>query len=277
MKKIILLLLSLATYSISFSQSGPGAMLPTETELPGWRASGEFKTYNRDNLSNLINDEANLILEYGFRNIVSRDYYNFSGKVINIQVYTMENTFGSCGVFMLKSKGEKVFKEFGNACFEKAGSFSFWKQFYLVMMHSEFSGDTISEGFRLIAGVIDSKIKSRGLFPDIIGLSNDKTGNITIFKGPLALSNIYYFSPLNIFYIKEGIAIENGDTREIILKYTDNNEAVRRFSDAAGILSGMSKFSSFIMLGDYSFAMKDKEGKTLKFRVDDNCMNITIK
>jgi hypothetical protein len=277
LKRGVFLLLSFISFSSSFSQSGPGAILPGLNELPGWRPSGEIKVYSRENLSNLLKDEANLILEYGFRNLVSRDYYNFSGKVINIQVYTMENTFGSCGIFLQKSKGEKVFKEFGNACFENPGNFSFWKQYYYIRMHSVSEGDSVSSGFRQVAGVIDSKIKSRGLFPDILGLSTDKPGNVSIFKGPLALANIYYFSPLNIFKIYEGIAIENGDNKEIILKYADNNEAVRRFSDSAGILSGMERYSDFLMVGDYSFSLKDAKGKTLIFRVDDNCLIITIK
>ena len=277
MKKTILLILLIVTCSTSFSQSGPGAILPAEKEVPGWRTSGELKIYNRDNLVNLADGEADMFKEFGLRNAVSRDYFNFTGKVINIQVYTLESTFGSYGIFLQKSKEEKVFKEFGNACFEKAGDFTFWKQYYFITMHSGSSGDTISSSFRLMAGIIDSKIKSRGLLPDILGLSNDKTGHISIFKGPLALSKIYYFGPMDVFYINEGIAIENGDTTEIILKYTDNNEAVRRFSDSAGILSGMSKFSGFIMIGDYSFAMKDKDGKTLTFKLDNNYMNITIK
>jgi hypothetical protein len=274
---ILLLLVALFRFSVSYSQSGPDAILPTEKEVPGWRPSGEPKIYDRDNLHDFINDQAELLNEFGFRRVVIRDYYNFFGKVINIQVYTMNSTFGSYGIFLQKSKNEKVIKDFGNGCFEKANSFVFWKQYYLVMMNSISSGDTISEGFRLMARVIDSKIKSKGVLPDILQLSKNKPGNTTIFKGPLAMANIYYFSPLDIFNISEGIAIENGDAKEIILKYDDNNEAVRRFSDAAGILSGMSKFSGFLMVGELAFAMKDKEGKTLTFKVADNCLDITIK
>lgn len=261
----------------SFTQTGPGAMLPVETDIPGWRPAGELKVFNSENLKDLVSEEAALILEYGLRQAVTMDYYNYSGKIINIQVFTMENVFGSYGIFLQKSKGEKIFREFGNACFEKPGCFGFWKQFYYIYMHSRFKGDTISEGFRLIAGFIDSRIKSKGFFPDILSLSKDKKGNITIFKGPLALSNIYYFGPSNIFFIKEGIAIENNDSKEIILKYTDNNEAVRRFTEAAGILGSMAKFSGFSMDGEFSFVMKDRDGKALIFKVEDNCLNITIK
>jgi len=277
MRRTILLTLSIVVYYTSFSQSGPGAILPSEKEVPGWRTSGDLKIYSRDNMTNLLSGDAEIFKEFGVRYAVSRDYYNFTGRTINIQVYTMENTFGSYGIFLQKSKGEKVFKEFGNACFENKGNFTFWKHVYLITMHSISSGDTISASFRLMAGIIDSKIKSRGILPDILGLSKDRTGSITIFKGPLALSKIYYFGPVDVFDIEEGIAIENGDTTEIILKYIDRNEAVRRFSDAAGILSGISKFSGFKMIGNYSFAMKDKNGKILTFKVDDNCMNVTIK
>jgi len=268
-------LLALICFS-SYSQTGPGAMLPEGTEVPGWRPAGELKVYNSENLNNLADERADLIREYGFRQAIAMDFYNYYGKLINIQVFTMDNTFGSYGIFLQKSKGGKIFDEFGNSCFEKTDSFGFWKQFYFIYMHSDFEGDTIAEGFRLIARVIDSKIKSKGLFPDILGLSKNKKGNVTIFKGPLALSNIYYFSPSNIFFINEGIAIENSDSKEIILKYADNNEAVRRLSDAAGILGAMTKFSDFNMVGEFSFAMKDREGKTLVFKVNEDCLDITI-
>jgi hypothetical protein len=276
MKKVALLLISIFLYGTIFSQTGPGAILPAENETPGWRISGKLQTYDYENLDNLIDGEADLYREYGLKNAISRDYFNFSGIVINIRVFTFDKTFGSYGLFLQKSKGEKVFKEYGNACFEKRGSFTFWKQYYLIVMSSKSSGDSISAGYRLMAGLIDSKIKSKGLFPEIMGLSKDKTGDITIFKGPLALSNIYYFGPRNYFNINEGIAIENADRKEIILKYIDNNEAVGRFSDAAGILGAMSKFSGFKMAGNYSFEMKDKEGKTLTFKVDGDCMYISI-
>jgi hypothetical protein len=77
--------------------------------------------------------------------------------------------------------------------------------------------------------------------------------------------------------VQEGIAIENGDTKDIILKYSDNNEAVRRFTEVAGLLSGMNKFSDFIMLENFSFALKDRDRKTLVFKVSENYLKINIK
>jgi hypothetical protein len=189
----------------------------------------------------------------------------------------MNNIFGSYGIFLHKSKWEKVNKEFGNSYYEKEGIYAFWKQYYFILMHSAVSGDSVSAGFRQMAGVIDSKIKSRGKMPDILSFSNNRTGNPILFKGPVSLSLIYYFSPLDIFKINEGIAFESSDSKEIILKYPDNNEAVRRFSDAAGILGRMTKFSDFKMTDTYSFSMKDKDGKTLTFKVNDDCLNIPIK
>jgi hypothetical protein len=260
-----------------FSQTGPESILPSESELPGWRPAGEIKMIKSGELKNLIDGDADLFLEYGFKQVVTRDYYNFKGKVIKLEVYTMDNVFASYGVFLQKSKGQKTFKEYGNTCFSTNKSCGFWKQYYFVLMHSDYSGDTISDGYKQMAGVIDAKIKSRGILPEIMGFSKGMTGNITIFRGPVALSNIYYFGPGNIFNIKEGIAIENNDSKEIILKYSDNNEAVRRFSDAAGILGAIPKFTGFKMDGKYSFNMKDSDGKTLIFKVDDICLDILIK
>jgi hypothetical protein len=277
MKKTIFIILILAGCINLFPQTGQDAILPSEKEVPGWRTSGELKKYTRENVNTLLSEETDLFKEFGLKSVISRDYYNFSGKTINIRVFTMDNSFGSYGIFLQKSKGEKVFKEFGNACFENKGNFQFWKQLYFVVMHSEFSGDTISQGFRQIAGIIDSKIKSRGILPDILKLSGNRNGTTSIFKGPLGLANIYYFGPLNIFNVNEGIAIENKDTKEIILRYKDNNECVRRFSDAAGILGGMQKFTGFTLVNKYEFTMKDNAGKELTFKVDKEYLNIVIK
>ena len=277
MRKLFIFLFAIIGCCNSFSQSGPDAVLPSGKEVPGWRTTGEYKLYNNDNFQNIVKDETDIFREFGLRNVISRDYYNFSGKVINVRVFTMNSIFGSYGIFLHKSKGEKVLKEFGNSFYEKEGTYAFWKQYYFILMHSANSGDSVSAGFRQIAGVIDSKIKSRGNMPEILSYSNSHSGNPVLFKGPVSLSSVYYFSPLDIFRINEGIAFENSDSKEIMFKYADNNEAVRRLSDAAGFLSGMTKFSNFIMVGEFSFAMKDKDGKTLTFKVIDDCLDIIIK
>jgi hypothetical protein len=144
-------------------------------------------------------------------------------------------------------------------------------------MTSRFSGDTINEGFRQIAGFIDARIRTKGKPPEILDYCVDKKGTVTIFKGPLALSEIYYFSPLNIFFADEGIAVTNGDTTELIFAYIDDNEAVRRFTEVAGIVSQMSKFSDFIMPAPFTFAMMDRNGKMLTFRVIENKIDVIIK
>jgi hypothetical protein len=260
-----------------YSQTGPGAFLPGPDDIPGWKPAGEMKIWNETILGSLSPADKDLIMEYGFSYAVTARYYNYNNRLIDVRVFTMDNSFGACGLFMRSSRNLRVFEEYGNSSYEKPGEYGFWKQFYFVIMQSAASGDTVSEGFRQIASFIDSRIKSRGILPDILRFSDSRSGNVIIFKGPLALSEIYYFSPLNIFFIKEGIAIEDKDSKEIILKYTDNYEAVRRFSDSAGILSSMTKFSNFIMAGEYSFAMKDRDGRTLIFKVVDNCLHITIK
>jgi hypothetical protein len=276
--KFILLLLVLSiVFEKTFCQTGPGAILPAEKEVPGWRTTGEYKLFKGEELKNLIGREAELVMEYGFRSAVSCDYYNFIGKVITLRIYTMNNTFGSYGYFLQKGMGEKQFKEFGNGTFEKKGSYCFWKQMYFVELISAFSGDTVAQGFRQIAGVIDSKVKSRGNLPEIMKLSENKRGTPLLFKGPVALGNIYYFGPVNIFDINEGLAIIDTDSKELIFKYADNNEAVRRFSDAAGIMGKMQRYSEFKLVDRYSYTLKDKDGKTLTIKVDNDCLDVVIK
>jgi hypothetical protein len=260
-----------------FSQSGPGSFLPEMKDIPGWRPAGESEIFKKESVQKIAGNETGLILEYGLNYAVARNYYNFGSRVIKVQVFTMNNTFGSYGLFLRHSRKEKIFSEYGNSCYEKPGEFGFWKQYYFIRMFSDLSNDTISEGYRQIASFIDSKIKSRGIFPGIMNLSDNNSRDVRIFSGPVALSEIYYFSPLDIFFVKEGIAFEKGDTTRIILRYTDNNEAVRRYTEAAGSLGSMPKFTDFVMDGDFSFSMKDKDGKSLVFKVNENNLEISIK
>lgn len=277
MKYYLLNFLFLFCSSAALPQTGPGSFLPDRDEIPGWRPSEDVSVFRSESLEKIADAETNLILEYGFNYAATRRYYNFRNRIIKVVVLTMNNTFGSYGLFLRHSRKEKVFREFGNPCYEKAGEFGFWKQFYFIRMYSDVSNDTVSEGYRQIASYIDSKIKSRGMLPEIMNLYGSDGGNVRIFNGPLALSEIYYFSPLNIFFVREGIAIEKGDTTRIILRYSDNNEAVRRYSEVAGMLGSMSKFSNFLIDGNFSFLMKDRDGKTLIFKVKDSDLEIIIK
>lgn len=261
----------------SRAQTGPGAMLPDKDDIPGWRTAGQIKIFSKEALPGFSKEESGILTEYGFDYAAEQSYYNYSNRLINAKVYVMKSSFGSCGLFMRSSRDQNTFREYGNSAYTKAGEYGFWKQYYFVKLTSGSEGDTISEGYRLIAAFIDSKIRSKGIIPDILGFSEGKAGNVTIFKGPLALSEIYYFSPLNIFFIQEGIAIDNGKSMEIFLRYSDNNEAVRRFTEVAGILGEMTRFSDFIMLENFSFAMKDRERKTLVFKVTENNIHITIR
>ena len=263
--------------TLVYSQTGPAAFLPEKDDLPGWRLTAEPKIFRVENLYDLVKEDYKLIMEYGFDNAVSASYYNFQGQDMYIQVFTMESTFGSCGLFLRNSRDAETLKDFGNATYRKTNEYGFWKHFYFIRMTSRFSGDTINEGFRQLAGFIDARIRTRGQSPSILDYSKDKSGNIIIFKGPLALSEIYYFSPLNVFFANEGIAIIDKDKTELIFTYTDNNEAVRRFTEVAGIVSQMSKFSNFVMPAPFSFAMMDKAGKMLTFKVAENRINVVIK
>ncbi|MGD0581734.1 MAG: DUF6599 family protein [Bacteroidales bacterium] len=276
-KYCFLFILLLVGLKPLLSQTGPGSFLPEIYDIPGWRPAGDPEVFKSGSLEKIAGDETGLILEYGFNYAVLRRYYNFRHRVIKVQVYTMNNTFGSYGLFLRHSGKEKVFNEYGNSCYEKQGEFGFWKQFYFIRMNSDITNDTVSEGYRQIASFIDSKIKSRGLFPGIMNLSGDNARNVRIFRGPLALSEIYYFSPLNIFFVNEGISFEKDDTTKIILRYSDNNEAVRRYTEAAGVLGTMPEFTDFVMDGSFSYTMKDKKGKTLVFRVNENNLEISIK
>jgi hypothetical protein len=270
------IILILFTWQMLSGQTGPAAMLPEDENLQGWIKRGEVKVWRKENIRNFAKNESDIVLEYGFNYAVEQNYIDAGNDLINVKVYVMYNSFGSCGLFMRSGKNQKIVKGYGNSAYQKEMEYAFWKHLYFVKISAVTAGGSVEKGMKMIASFIDSKIKSKGTTPEILDLAQGKTGAVTIFRGPLVLSEIYNFSPQNIFFIEEGIAIESGKRKEIFLKYTDRNEAVRHFTEAAGLLSRINKFYDFKMPDNFSFSMKDRDSRKLVFSVSDNYLNITI-
>ena len=275
-RKIILLFAILIGISAK-GQTGMKALLPAEGELTGWELQGEPKEYSGEDLFILIDGGADLVSEYGFKEVITATVVSDEGDELQLEIYRMADSFAAFGVYLQKKPGNAAGYEAGNNCFIDEFSLGFWKQHYFALIRTKYTSDSITAGMKIIADLVDSRIRNRGRWPEIFTqAASGATGKITLIRGKIALSNVYHFTSRDIFRIDEGIAIENSTGTEILFRYETPDESVHRLGEVAGFLSRDERFTGFRMTGDLSFALVDDEGNDIEITSDGKYLRVDI-
>lgn len=273
----VLLLFSLLTSMVGVNgQTGMKALLPFEGEIPGWEIISDIREYEGEELNGLLGREAELFYEYGFRSAVIAKLSDSGEEQIEMRIYRMEDTFASYALYLNKSAGAAATYTSGNNAFIKDNSLGFWKHHFFVLISGNYEEYPVEEGIKMVADLIDSRIKPSGRLPEITGNFRDRPGRITLIRGKLALSNIYHFTSLDVFRIEEGVAIEEPGFTEIWLRYADSGSSIRRLGEVAGVLSRESMFTGFIMSGEQSFRLNDNMGNAIDIEATGRYLKIVI-
>jgi uncharacterized protein YuzE len=257
-------------------QTGLKALLPTEDEAPGWRVAGETREYSGDNLFSLINGGANLYLEYGFVEVIAASVVNEQGEELKLEIYRMGDSFGANAVYLQKRSGASDSYSVGNDAFINGGSLGFWKHHYFALIRSDKESESVIEGMKMVADIVASRIRPKGQIPDLSKKFNNRPGRVTLLRGKIALSNIYYFTTTDVFRIEEGVAIEEPGRIEIWLLYDNSHITIQRLGEVAGILSRETRFTSFMMSGDQSFRLEDKKGNIIDIEATGKYLKIIV-
>ncbi|MFN2379392.1 MAG: hypothetical protein ABR519_04185, partial [Bacteroidales bacterium] len=123
---------------------------------------------------------------------------------------------------------------------------------------------------------VENRIKQDGRLPSVATAFSDRNGSITLLRGKIALSNIYYFSSRDIFVIEEGIAVEENGVKEIWLHYSDHGKPVQRLGEVSALLSTDARFTGFTMSGKQSVTLSDKRGNRIDIEASGNYLKIKI-
>ena len=188
----------------------------------------------------------------------------------------MEDTFGSYALYLQKSRGAGETYTAGNNSYLDTLSLGFWKHHYLVTISCDRMYDSTLLGMKLVADLVDSRIRPYGKLPDITGPFMQRPGRVTLLRGKIGLSYIYHFTTTDVFRIEEGIAIEETGRAEIWLKYPNSNMSVQRLGEVAGVLSRDPRFTGFMMSGDLSFRLSDKIGNTIDIEATGRYLKILV-
>ena len=90
--------------------SGPDAV-PAVDGIPGWKRTGPPERYNKEGLYGYIDGGAEIVLEYGFRELAVSRFGPAAGsgskREIVLEIYRMSSGDGAFGLFSTKLEGEE--------------------------------------------------------------------------------------------------------------------------------------------------------------------------
>ncbi len=252
-------------------------IFPVNEDIEGWKLSGQPDFYQGEELYYLIDGGADIYMEYGFNRVIGGEFTNPAGIRLRLEIYEMTDNAAAFGIFSINHHSLKWNNEVGDESVLGDDFFAFRKKnYYTIISKLIGSGQMDLEMIRL-GRIVASKIDSGAPLPGLIIAypKDERMKSVTYLRGPIALSNIYYFSPKNIFNIKEGLSAAYDGYQVIVLNYENKGDAERTLITAMGEISEADRFSGFEKKG-HDFICNDQKGNRLEGRLSGNMILICL-
>ncbi len=148
--------------------SGPAQSLPDSGVVPGWQASAQAFTYNKDTLFQLMDGQAEYFFRYGFEEVAVRTYKDSQGNNLEAEVWRLATTADAYGLFSANDLGNPVLAgKAAGANLQDGAKLVFWQDRYFVLLRPAVpiqNADLIA-----FAAAISGKLPAGGSPPDLIG------------------------------------------------------------------------------------------------------------
>jgi hypothetical protein len=80
--------------------------LPKPGAFPNWSLQGEARVYNRDNLFDMVDGQADGFFVYGFEQVATQRYQDASGSVLEVAVWQLATPADAYGLFTAGRAGQ---------------------------------------------------------------------------------------------------------------------------------------------------------------------------
>ena len=142
------------------------ALLPADNEVAGWVVSKPARSFNADNLWELINGAADGFVTYGVREVVTSEYKQAgTGYQAVIEIYQMKDPLNAYGKYSEERNPEYRFLQVGNEGYSGGTSVNFWTAGYYVKMTTFQEKDAIQQEMVKLARAVAGKVKAPGAAP----------------------------------------------------------------------------------------------------------------
>src|SRR5512140_296792 len=127
---LILILTACAPSALTATQF-PVDLLPAGGSISGWDAPDAVLMYERDNLFNLVDGQADAFFAYGFEQVAVQRYQNAAGVRLNVEIWQLANPADAYGLFHSGIAGQPA--SIGVEGDSDPGRrLAFWQQRYFV-------------------------------------------------------------------------------------------------------------------------------------------------
>ncbi len=123
---LVLLLAGCGKKPASLADVFPGA-----DAFPAWTPAGDVEVFDRENIFDLVDGQAEAFFAYGFEQVAVRRYENAEGAVLHIEVWQLATPVNAYGLFTASIAGEPA--DIGNDGDADPGRrLAFWQDRYTV-------------------------------------------------------------------------------------------------------------------------------------------------
>jgi hypothetical protein len=83
-------------------------VLPGADAFPGWAPSGAVQTFDRENLYDLVNGQADAFFAYGFEQVAVQSYEDAEGAMLRVTIWRLATAADAYGLFTASRGGAPV-------------------------------------------------------------------------------------------------------------------------------------------------------------------------
>jgi len=226
--------------------SGPASLvgsLPGDSDLPGWTPVGEARTYDEENLFDLVNGQADAYFAYGFEQVVTRRYENADGVELDVQVWQLARPADAYGLFTASRGGTAVAVGDGGDA-DPGRRIVFWQNRYYVQAFARrpVADAQLQEVAQTVAVALPET--PSGEIPDLVarlpadGLLPD---SVLFFHQEISIQDIIWLGGENLL----GLGPE---TDGVLAQYQREDSRgwllLVQYPDAAGASAGLAALQS---------------------------------
>ena len=194
-------------------------LLPTQ--MAGWRASQEDRTYTRDTLYEYMDGAAEIYLAYDFDRLLVREYLRESGPRIAAEIYRTSSSADAHGIFSHDTDGEET--TVGQEAIYAAGLLRFWKNRIFVRLLAERDTDEARAAVMALGREVARAIPGEGEKSVLVAClpSEGLLGeSVRYFHKQVSLNAHYYLADSNLLNLSE-------KTEGVLARYRRNERKVR--------------------------------------------------
>lgn len=176
----------------------PAEFFPCSGDVPGWRPSGETQRYDRENLFDYMDGEAEMYFVFGFQEMRMQEYASGEGGPVRVEIYRLDADENAYGLFTFYRGGQLL--EVGNeADLAPGGRLCFWQDCYFVRV---FPIKKVEEGtIQAFAQHVAGELPPGGTPPELVSkLPSEKLvpRSEKFFHEKLALDNVIWTVDENV-------------------------------------------------------------------------------